>query len=100
MAASAINHEQHKLQELKCRIEFFRDSMDHDILIGSIERELQTFCEFQYEYSKDVFDITSEPLHSFGIRVLGMHQQSKAFPITRAAKLDAVWSALDTLTKD
>jgi hypothetical protein len=74
MAASTINHEQHKLQELKCRIEFFRDSMDHDMLIGQIERELQTFCEFQYEYSKDGFDIASEPLHSFRIHVLGMHQ--------------------------
>jgi hypothetical protein len=95
MAASTINHEQHKLQELKCRIEFFRDSMDHDMLIGQIERELQTFCEFQYG-----FGITSEPLHRFRIRVLGMHQQSRTFPITRATKLDAIWDALDALAKD
>jgi hypothetical protein len=100
MAVSAINHEQHRLSELKHRIEFFRDSMDHDLLIGSIERELQTFCEFQYEYSKDVFDIASKPLHSFGIRVLGMPQQRRTATRPRETKLEALWNESHNLIKD
>jgi len=44
---SSIDTTKQKLLELTNKIKFFRDSMDHNLLICKIEQELCEFSEFQ-----------------------------------------------------
>ena len=81
-----------KLIDLKCKIEFLQNSTDHDILVGSIERLLTEFTEFQCTFSK------YSKAWDYYIRCEFQH--SAAFNRKHSTKLDALYAAISDLTTD
>ena len=83
-----------KLLELKHRIEFLRNSVDPDILIGAIERELCEFTEFQCIFNK--FNKGWE----YYIRSNIPHSEFYVTKRYRLTKLDSLYTAITDLTRN
>jgi len=61
-------HEKQQLLELASRIEFFQSTMDHDILIGRIERELAKLTPFKCACDRDLdwwYDFSKFPTGAY-----------------------------------
>lgn len=82
-----------KFTELKHRIEFLRNSVDSDIIIGAIERELCEFTEFQCTFNK--FSKSWE----YYIRSSIKHSEFYVTKRYQLTKLDALYAALADLTR-
>lgn len=93
MVSSNINFS--KLLELKHRIEFLRNDVDPDILIGAIERELSQSFEFQCTFNIGL----SRRGWRYYIRVLTIQHSENFGSIYPETKLDALCEALDDLTR-
>ena len=84
-----------KLLELKQRIEFLRNDVDPDILIGAIERELSQSFEFQCIFNKSKYYSG----WNYYIRVPNIqHSENFNYRSTTRTKLDALYEALEDLT--
>ena len=85
-----------KLLELKQRIEFLRNDVDPDILIGAIERELSQSFEFQCTFNKNKYYSG----WNYHIRVPNIqHSENFNYRSTTRTKLDALYEALEDLTR-
>ena len=93
MASSNSNFS--KLLELKQRIEFLRNDVDPDILIGAIERELSQSFEFQYTFNIG----PSRRGWRYYIRVLTIQHSENFGSIYPETKLDALCEAITDLTR-
>jgi hypothetical protein len=83
-----------KLTELKHRIEFLRESTNHDILIGAIERELCSIGEFQCTFNQHAAD------WGYYIRCSIKHSSIYGDSAYCKSKLDALYAALSDLTRN
>ena len=84
-----------KLLELKHRIEFLRNDVDPDILIGAIERELSQLFEFQCTFNIGLY----RRGWRYYIRVLTIQHSENFGSIYPETKLDALHEALEDLTR-
>ena len=84
-----------KLLELKQRIEFLRNDVDPDILIGAIERELSQSFEFQC-----TFNINGPHRGwNYYIRVSTIQHSENFGSWYPETKLKALYEALNDLTR-
>ena len=84
-----------KLLELKHRIEFLRNDVDPDILIGAIERELSQSFEFQYTFNISPY----RKGWRYYIRVPNIQHSEIFGSIYPETKLDALCEAITDLTR-
>ncbi len=85
-----------KLLELKHRIEFLRNDVDPDILIGAIERELSQSFEFQCNFNLSVYH---KKAWKYYIRVSTIQHSENFRTVHNETKLDALCAALEDLTR-
>lgn len=93
--ATTTNTHFSKLLELKHRIEFLRNDVDPDILIGAIERELSQSFEFQCTFNIN----GSYRGWQYYIRVPSIQHSEKFGSWYPETKLKALYEALDDLTR-
>ena len=85
-----------KLLELKHRIEFLRNDVDPDILIGAIERELSQLFEFQCNFNLSVYHKKG---WKYYIRFPSIQHSENFRSLHNETKLDALYEALEDLTR-
>ena len=97
MAFLTLTNNSHfiKLLELKQRIEFLRNDVDSDILIGAVERELSQSFDFQCTFNSLG---TFKPNWSYYIRCTIRHSTEYGKK-PNSIKLEALYEAIDDLTK-
>lgn len=80
-----------KLTELKQRIEFLRNDVEPDILVGAIERELQQLCNFTYKF---------ELVDKNHIYILYLPELCKPIQMVTDTKLESLYGSLRWLLRE
>ena len=98
-----IEHEKQQLLELKHRIEFLRNDVDPDILIGAIERELAFLkMAFRCVYAPNLYrNHWKYSMHfsNFSRKII-KHSKEHVTADYKETKLDALYEALKDLTRE